>query len=272
MKTSSFSAPQTSAIAAMQPERRGAIRAVCFDLDPIFSERLRISLDRQHWCHVSGWARNWRHCMDLVDEFVPEILIVRLSAFPSAQLQGLCENLFPAVLGIGVPPTLPEGANIFLPLNSQAEFEEITAVLTRTWLEVCNRKAKDIEILLQSYLAYGASAAPLIECIKVGEREESTKLPLGHIVLFTAYGNYVKVQAHDGEFEIRGTMERLAHGLPTSKFLRIHRCYIVNLEHLRSVRCDSNGIAAVQMANGIEYPVGRSFRVQAAERLMDRIA
>ncbi len=272
MKMSSFSAPQTPLFAGTQPERRGAIRAVCFDTDPIFSERLRIALDRQYWCHVSGWAKNWRHCIDLVDEFVPEILIVRLSAIPSAQLQGLCENLFPAVLGIGTPVNPSECTNLFLSLDSKAEFEEITGVLTRTWLEVCNRKAKDVELLLQSYLAHGASVSPLIECIKVGEREESTKLPLGHIVLFTAYGNYVKIQAHDGEFEVRGTMERLAHGLPTSRFLRIHRCYIVNLEHLRSVRCDSNGIAAVQMANGIEYPVGRSFRAQAADRLMDHIA
>lgn len=275
MKTTSFSAPPASLLACIsspQPERRGAIRAVCFDPDPIFSERLRISLDRQHWCHVSGWAKDWRHCKDLVDEFVPEILIVRLSAFPSAQLHGLCENIFPAVLGIGVPPAAAERTNLFFSLSPQADFEEITSALTHTWLEVCHRKARDIETLLQSYLTHRGSASPPIECIKIGEGEDETDLPLARVVLFAAYGNYVKIQAHGGEFEIRGTMERLANGLPTSTFLRIHRCYIVNLEEVRSVRCDANGIAAVQMANGIEYPVGRSFRGQAAERLMERVA
>lgn len=272
MKMSSFSAHQSLPPFCRQPEQPGAIRVVCFDPDAIFSDRLRISLARQQWCHVSGWANDWRHCNDLVDEFVPEVLIVRLSAFPSAQLQGLCENLFPTVLGIGASAVECASANLFLSLSSQASFEEIDASLIRTWLEVCHRKAKDVDALLHSYLTYGATAAPLIECIKVGEREESTELPLAQVLLFAAYGNYVKIQAHDGEFEIRGTMERLAHGLPTSKFLRIHRCYIVNLEHLKSVRCDSNGISAVQMANGVEYPVGRSFRAQAAERLVDRIA
>lgn len=275
MNMSSFSAPQSplsSFTSSSQPERRGAIRAICFDPDPIFSERLRIALDRQHWCHVSGWAKDWRHCKELVDEFVPEILIVRLGAFPVAQLNGLCDNIFPIVVGIGAPPAPFESTKLFFLLGAQADFEEITAALTHTWLEVCHRKARDVENLLQSYLTHRASLGPSIDSIKVGEGAALTELPLANVSLFAADGNYVKIQAHDGEFEIRGTMERLANGLPTGKFLRIHRCYIINLEHVRSVRCDDNGVAAVRMTNGFEYPVGRSFRMQAAERLMNRIA
>lgn len=253
--------PQTCA------SKSGAIRVVCCEPDVIFRERLRTCLDLQHWCTPVGWAHDWRRCRELLDEFLPEILIVRMSAFPHAQLQALCEDTFPAVLAIGAAPRLETQPGPMEIIDSDASFEEITAALQRMWLEVCQRKVKDLQELLHSYLTHTASYTPYIDRVRVGEGEDEIDLSLDEVLLFAADRNYVRIFTAENEFEIRATMDRLANELPPASFLRIHRCYIINLQHVTEVRRDNGGGMTAVLKNGGEYPVGRNFRVRAAERL-----
>ena len=242
------------------------VSAVCCEPDVIFRERLRTCLELQTWCSTVGWASDWRRCRELLDEYVPEILIVRLSAYPQAQLQALCENTFPAVLAVGAAFHRSQ-SNLTEVLDGDASFEEISAALQRMWLEVCQRKVKDLQGLLQSYLTHTGSLSPYIDHVRVVDGQDEVDLSLEEVVLFAADRNYVRIFTPGAEFEIRATMDRLANELPPMNFLRIHRCFIINLQHVTEVRRDSSGAVSVVMRNGREYPVGRNFRLRTAERL-----
>ncbi len=251
------------------PDRpRSGMRAVLFDPDPVIRERLLSCLENQNWCAVYGVADCWSDCRVLLDEYVPDILVARLDACPAATLHEISASIFPAVLGMGLPPSSTLAADLFDVLPPQPTPEEITGSLQRLWLEVCHRKAMELAQLLQRYLECSDGEWRPLEFLRVGEDASSFDLPVSQVLYTCAAGNYVKVHSSIGDFEIRSTMEKLANELPRASFLRVHRSYIVNLDCVKDVRSEMGIVTSLLMSDGVECPVGRSFRMQTAGRLL----
>jgi two-component system, LytTR family, response regulator len=80
-------------------------------------------------------------------------------------------------------------------------------------------------------------------------------------------GNYVRLHVGSASYLVRETMARLEAGLDPARFVRIHRCTIVNVERIQEMRAASGGDYVVVLANGRELALSRGCR-EALQSLM----
>lgn len=78
---------------------------------------------------------------------------------------------------------------------------------------------------------------------------------LDGIVCLEAQGNFVKVFSDDGVWLATVTLRRLLLLLPTSKFVQIHKSYIVNRKRITELRTSS-----LSLDNNMSLPIGRRRR------------
>ena len=88
----------------------------------------------------------------------------------------------------------------------------------------------------------------------------------GEIVFISAEEKYVRLHTEKENFLLRETMNALAQRLDPSKFARIHRSHIVNLDFIRELQPWSHGDSVVVLKNGERLACSRRYR----ERLLGK--
>jgi two-component system LytT family response regulator len=80
-------------------------------------------------------------------------------------------------------------------------------------------------------------------------------------------GNYLKLRVGDREYLLRETMGRICTRLDSARFMRIHRSFLVNINHVREIRlARSSTEYKVILRDGTTLPVGRSYRDPTLDR------
>lgn len=75
-----------------------------------------------------------------------------------------------------------------------------------------------------------------------------------------AAGNYVKLHTGNESHLVRETMSNLEQQLPSSKFIRIHRSTIVNIEKIKELQPYFNGEYKVILQNNTHVIMSRNFK------------
>ncbi len=75
-----------------------------------------------------------------------------------------------------------------------------------------------------------------------------------------AAGNYVNLRVRDRDYPLRSTIAAIESKLDPSRFTRIHRSYIVNLDQVASIEPLDTGDARVHLKDGTKLPCSRSYR------------
>ena len=75
-----------------------------------------------------------------------------------------------------------------------------------------------------------------------------------------AQGNYLTLHRGTGSYVIRQTMSEMEVSLDPSKFLRIHRSTIVNIERIKEMRPMFRGDHGVLLDNGTRLTLSRNYR------------
>jgi two-component system LytT family response regulator len=94
----------------------------------------------------------------------------------------------------------------------------------------------------------------------VREKERYLLVPTAGIHALEATGNYVCVHCERTKHLLRGTLSSLEAKLDPGRFLRIHRSWIVNLEHVREAQPWAKGSWILLTRAGLEVPVGQQYR------------
>ncbi|MGB5929955.1 MAG: LytTR family DNA-binding domain-containing protein, partial [Cyclobacteriaceae bacterium] len=101
-------------------------------------------------------------------------------------------------------------------------------------------------------------------CIKDGKT--LYKIAYDELVYLQSYGNYVKYFLADGDIKIaRNTISQAQEELPTGKFCRIHKSYMVNLDRIRQVEGNQ-----VKLADSV-LPIGKHYKALLTEVLSGRL-
>lgn len=79
--------------------------------------------------------------------------------------------------------------------------------------------------------------------------------------------NYVKIRAAGQQYLLRRTLEGLLAQLDSRTFVRIHRFYAVNLDHVVELQPVSHGDYTVLMRDGSRLKLSRRYREQLPEPL-----
>jgi hypothetical protein len=82
-----------------------------------------------------------------------------------------------------------------------------------------------------------------------------------------ATGNYVTLRVGQHDYLLRSTIAGIEKQLDPSRFARIHRSYIVSLEHAASIEPLDGGEARVHLRNGAVLPCSRRYRASLRERI-----
>ena len=83
-----------------------------------------------------------------------------------------------------------------------------------------------------------------------------------------AAGNYVNLRVRGHDYPLRSTIGGIEARLDASRFVRIHRSYIVNLGQVASIEPQDSGDARIHLRDGTGLPCSRRYR----ERLRARAA
>ncbi len=83
------------------------------------------------------------------------------------------------------------------------------------------------------------------------------------VIWIEAQGDFVKVQTATGKTQlVRETLQSMERKLDAARFLRIHRSYLVNLEHVRRVETALYGDYSVYMSDGTKLRLSRNYRAK----------
>lgn len=75
-----------------------------------------------------------------------------------------------------------------------------------------------------------------------------------------ASGNYVNLRVRGHDYPLRSTIGGIHEQLDPARFVRIHRSYIVNIDHIVSVEPLDSGDARAHLHGGTLLPVSRRYR------------
>ncbi len=114
-------------------------------------------------------------------------------------------------------------------------------------------------------LLEGVGAGAPLERILVKREDRSFFVATAEIDWIEAADNYVKLHTRGGSYLVRGTLAGLESRLDRSRFVRISRSAIVNLERIAELRPWSHGDRIAVLRDGTELTLSRRYRKRLAE-------
>ncbi len=88
----------------------------------------------------------------------------------------------------------------------------------------------------------------------------------GELQYISAEEKYVKLHTEKGGYLLRETMNEMEQRLDPSRFIRIHRSHLVNLDYIQEIQPGSHGDCVAILKNGVRLTVSRRYR----ERLLGK--
>ena len=88
-------------------------------------------------------------------------------------------------------------------------------------------------------------------------------LAQSEILYFEGQANYLAIHTTSGEYKMRSTMAGVEKELEDSDFLRIHKGFLVNLEHIRVLKTEE-----LELDNGTVLPIGKSYSDAAKKSIL----
>jgi two-component system LytT family response regulator len=152
------------------------------------------------------------------------------------------------------------GLDYLLKPIEEERFEE---ALDRAREQLQRREAdaldEQLRGVLQEYAAEADEDDRGIERFTVRSRDRIYFVDAEDVQWIESEGDYVAL--HDGEDThlVRKTMKRLEQQLDSSRFLRVHRSYIVNVDYIEELRPLDHGTYQIRMASGTPLKTSRSY-------------
>ncbi len=81
----------------------------------------------------------------------------------------------------------------------------------------------------------------------------SERFELNDILYIEAYGIYVKVITKSGVSVVNQIMSSIEKDLPPTSFLRVHRSFLINLEHLNRIESNDLWVGSYQIPIGLSH-------------------
>lgn len=110
-----------------------------------------------------------------------------------------------------------------------------------------------------------ASAEPKNEFLFIKSNKKSVRVRFSEILYIEGLGDYIKIHLKDQKIVTNLSMKKIISLLPENKFYRIHKSFIIALDHIDSIEGNLVEI------NKNKLPVGNNYR-QDFMQLMDQFS
>lgn len=89
--------------------------------------------------------------------------------------------------------------------------------------------------------------------ILVKDGEYKVELPIEDINYIESEGNYLLFHTNKKTYKSRSTISQIIESLPTTKFLQVHRAFVVNKDKIEKYNSKS------VVVNGVEIPISKNY-------------
>ena len=100
-----------------------------------------------------------------------------------------------------------------------------------------------------------------INTIFIKDGNSLIKLKIDEIIFIRADDNYSKIYTTTGDYVISTTLKLVENELPSNKFIRIHRSYLVNIYYIEIIK---NSYVKIGKHN---MPIGRSYQKELFNKI-----
>ena len=87
------------------------------------------------------------------------------------------------------------------------------------------------------------------------------KIQLKDIIYIQALGDYVNIHTNDKRYTVHSTLRRMEEKLTPSKFYRLHRSYLVSMDHIDTVEDNTAYVGKNHL------PIGEQFKKELLRKL-----
>ena len=256
------------------PDRTPAwppIRTLIVDDEPLARAHLRSLLVARGDINVIAECGDGRTAIERIERDEPELVLLDIQ-MPELDGLGVIREVGPSRM----PPVVFVTAYdqhalaafevhaldyILKPVNRRRFTNAIDRVVGIIRSETQERGSASLARLVESLQTERAA----LDRIAVKVRGRVTFLKVDDIDWIEAADDHVRIHAGKTTHLHRSTLTHLEARLPESRFLRIHRSTLVNVERIREIQPWFQGDWVVMLTNGTQLHSGKSYRGKVRE-------
>jgi two-component system, LytTR family, response regulator len=242
------------------------IRAVIVDDEPLARRRIRSLLVAAEDVEVIAECANGREAIQAMEESRPDLLFLDIQM---PELDGF--DVLQAI-GVGHVPVV-----IFVTAYDQFALrafeahaldyllkpfddERFGAALQRARERIRQQQGGDLDRRLRTLLEEVRGDRGYLQRLVVPTGQRSVFIRTEDIDWIEAERNYIRLHVGGRAHLLRGSLSRIESALDPTRFCRIHRSTIVNIDRIQAVESYLRGEYLVVLHDGTELTSGRSYR------------
>lgn len=242
------------------------IRALVVDDEPLVRERLRALLAAHPDVQVVGERGDGPSALDALAELAPHVV------FLDIQMPGLSglevaevwqrEGSLPVIVFVTAFDQFALEAfrlHALDYLTKPIDPERFSQALDRVRESLKPQQRGELGLRIQAMLDMHERRQAVRPHLVVREHERYLLVPTADVHALQAAGNYVHVHCERADHLLRGTISSLEAKLDPRRFLRVHRSWIVNLDHVREAQPWAKGSWVLLTSAGLKVQVGQQY-------------
>jgi two-component system LytT family response regulator len=261
----------------------GKIKVLVVDDEPLARDKIRGMLKNKEDFEIVGEAGNGKEAVSAIHKLEPDLLFldVQMPEMDGFQvLQTIGPNRIPMVVFVTAYDRYALQAFEVFALDyllKPFDRERFDKALARARTQLDQEIRKDLTQGLQALMEElsrvrqsGSLATPgpkFLERLAIKASGRIFFLRTQDIDYIESEGNYVRVHTGKESHLIREAMSVLETQLDPKKFLRIHRCTIVNVDRIQELQPWFHGEYRVILRTGVQLTLSRSYREKLREFL-----
>lgn len=243
------------------------IRTLIVDDEPLVRERLRTLLAQHSDIQVVGELGDGPSALDAARALSPDVVFldIQMPGFTGLEVAEIwrSEGSLPIIIFVTAFDQFALEAfrlHALDYLTKPIDPERFAECLDRVRALHRQSNRDSLEQRIQAVIEMHERRRSVRAHLVVREDERYLLVPTSTIHCLEATGNYVRLHCERTQHMLRGTLCAIESKLDPHRFLRVHRSWIVNLDHVREAQAWSKGSWILLTRGGLQVPVGQQHR------------
>ena len=252
------------------------IRVLIIDDEPLARKRIRTLLRDEKDVEIVGECADGKQAVAAIRKLDPDLVFLDVQ-MPEKDgfdvLEGVPRGRLPLVIFVTAYDEHALRAFEVHALDyllKPFDRERFVKALARARSALRAHRTRDIGERMLALLGERAAPAGRVDRLVVKSGGRVSFLRIDEIDWIDASGNYVGLHVAKETHLLRETMSDIEKKLDPSRFLRIHRCTIVNIDRIQSIERWFHGERAVLLRDGTRLTLSRGYRDRVRGLLDER--
>ena len=253
------------------------LRVLVVDDEPLARQRLTDLIDAASEARLVGTASTGREAVAAIREHAPDLVFldVQMPGFSGLDVvrtigpEAMPATVFVTAYDQHALEAFDLAALDYLlkPFDDERFEQALRRALNHVRLRDLGALQERLERLLDAQAGQASDSEPPLERIAVEMRGQVRIVPVEQVDYITADGPYAELHAGENTYVIREQMQTLEERLDPTRFYRIHRSTIVQLDRIETLLVGAGGEYAVRLRTGERLRVSRGRYEALTEQL-----